>query len=99
MLILICVVTVTIGFFTAYVVSLYSLAVYIDPEEVDTLLAGASRRKRKFLRKLAIFAGGTAAALTILPALENNYLKAFTPGGAGPEIHSEFEISRHEKLP
>ena len=53
MLILICVLTVTVGFFTAYVVSLYSLAVYIDPEEVDTLLAGASRRKRKFLRKLA----------------------------------------------
>ena len=50
---LICVVTVTVGFFTAYVVSLYSLAVYIDPEEVDTLLAGASRRKREFLRKLA----------------------------------------------
>jgi len=44
---------VTVGFFTAYVVSLYSLAVYIDPEEVDTLLAGASRRKREFLRKLA----------------------------------------------
>lgn len=46
--------------------------------------------RRKFLRKLAIFAGGTAAALTILPALENNYLKAFTPDGAGAEIHSEF---------
>jgi CBS domain containing-hemolysin-like protein len=53
MLILLCVVIVTVGFFTAYVVSLYSLAVYIDPEEVDTLLAGASRRKREFLRKLA----------------------------------------------
>jgi len=53
MLILLCVAIVTAGFLTAYVVSLYSLAVYIDPEEVDTLLAGASRRKREFLRKLA----------------------------------------------
>jgi putative hemolysin len=31
---------------------LYSLAVYIDPEEVNTLVSGASRRRQRFLRRL-----------------------------------------------
>jgi CBS domain containing-hemolysin-like protein len=38
---------------TAYIVSLYSLAVYIDPEEVETLFPDISRRQRDFLRRLA----------------------------------------------
>jgi len=32
--------------------------------------------RREFIKKLAVFAGGTAAALTLLPFLENNYAQA-----------------------
>jgi len=41
------------GFFSAYVVSLYALAVYIDPDEIDKLLPGMSGRRRSLLMKLA----------------------------------------------
>ncbi len=41
------------GFFSAYVVSLYALAVYIDPDEVGKLLPRMSRRRRSLLMKLA----------------------------------------------
>ena len=44
---------VTIWFyFTAYLVSLYALAVYIDPEEVETIVPKANRRQRDFLVRL-----------------------------------------------
>jgi len=46
--------SVIIGaYLTAYVVSLYSLAVYIDPEEVESLFPGLSRRRKDLLAKLA----------------------------------------------
>ena len=32
--------------------------------------------RREFIKKLAVFAGGTAAAMTLLPLLENNYVQA-----------------------
>ncbi len=35
-----------------YVISLYSLAVYIDPDEVESLFPNISRRQRDFLKKL-----------------------------------------------
>jgi putative hemolysin len=38
---------------SAYIVSLYALAVYIDPDEVRTLIPGASRKHRALLMKLA----------------------------------------------
>lgn len=38
---------------TAYLVSLYSMAVYIDPDEVETLFPGISPARRGFLMKLA----------------------------------------------
>jgi CBS domain containing-hemolysin-like protein len=41
------------SYLSAYVVSLYSLAVYLDPEEVGTLLPHISRRRRQFIIKLA----------------------------------------------
>jgi len=41
------------GFFSAYVVSLYALAVFIDPDEVGKLLPRMSRRRRSLLTKLA----------------------------------------------
>jgi hypothetical protein len=44
---------VVVAFLTAHIVSLYSLAVYIDPEEVESLFAGISRRRRMLLKKLA----------------------------------------------
>ena len=43
-----------IGFYiSAYIVSLYSLAVYIDPDDVVTLFPNISRRQREALKKLA----------------------------------------------
>ncbi|MCM2272745.1 MAG: hemolysin family protein [candidate division Zixibacteria bacterium] len=41
------------SYLSAYVVTLYSLAVYLDPEEVETLLPHISRRRRQFIIKLA----------------------------------------------
>lgn len=37
----------------AYIVSLYSLAVYIDPDDIESLLSDVSKIKRDFLRRLA----------------------------------------------
>ncbi len=51
-------------------------------QQIDHLYSefrrGASNR-RDFLRRLTVFAGGTAAALALLPELEANYLKASPP--------------------
>ena len=41
------------GFVTSYLVSLYSLAVYIDPDEVESLFPKSSKRRQTFLKKLA----------------------------------------------
>lgn len=45
-------IVVIIAYATAYVVSLYSLAVYIDPDEAETLFPNISPARRSFLVKL-----------------------------------------------
>ncbi|MBI5266298.1 MAG: HlyC/CorC family transporter [candidate division Zixibacteria bacterium] len=40
------------GYISAYIVSLYSLAMYIDPEEVENLFPNLSRRRRELFLKL-----------------------------------------------
>ena len=37
----------------AYMVSMYSLAVYIDPDDIESLLPNVSEMKKKFLKRLA----------------------------------------------
>lgn len=44
---------VIVVYVTAYLVSLYSMAVYIDPDEVETLFPSISPPRRGFLMKLA----------------------------------------------
>ena len=44
---------IIILYFVAYIVSLYSLAVYIDPDDIESLLSEVSKMKRDFLRRLA----------------------------------------------
>ncbi len=46
-------VIIAVTYLTAYVVSLYSLAVYIDPEELESLFPEVSRRRKDLLMKLA----------------------------------------------
>jgi CBS domain containing-hemolysin-like protein len=46
-------VVVIAAYVSAYIVSLYSLAVYIDPDEVETLFPNISASRRRFLAKLA----------------------------------------------
>ncbi len=46
-------VVVIIAHATAYIVSLYSLAVYLDPDEIETLFPNISAARRRFLVKLA----------------------------------------------
>jgi len=41
------------GYVTGYIISLYSLAVYIDPDEVESLYPNISKSRRDFLKKLA----------------------------------------------
>ncbi|HUV31040.1 MAG TPA: hemolysin family protein [Acidobacteriota bacterium] len=52
-LVLLSIVLVIGLYVSAYLVSLYSLAVYIDPEKVESLFAGQSRRRQRLLKKLA----------------------------------------------
>ncbi|MEA3297279.1 MAG: hemolysin family protein [candidate division Zixibacteria bacterium] len=42
------------GYLTGYLVSLYSLAVYVNPDEVKTLFDGITASRRSFLSKLAL---------------------------------------------
>jgi CBS domain containing-hemolysin-like protein len=42
-----------LGYATSYLVALFASAVYVDPDEIDTLLPSASRARRGFLLKLA----------------------------------------------
>ena len=44
---------VIVGYSTAYIVSLFSLAVYIDPDEVEELYPGLSPSRRRFVARLA----------------------------------------------
>ena len=46
--------------------------------------------RREFLKKLAILAGGTAAAHALLPLLENNYAKAEVIPKDDPRIHTAY---------
>jgi carboxymethylenebutenolidase len=46
--------------------------------------------RREFLKRLALFAGGTAAAMSILPSLKNNYAKAAVTSWVEPDVHAEF---------
>jgi len=47
------IVVLVVGFTSSNIVSLYSLAVYIDPDEVRTLMPGASKKRRAMLERLA----------------------------------------------
>ncbi len=46
--------------------------------------------RRDFLRKLALYTGSTAAALTMLPILENNYVKAEVPRESEEGLVTEY---------
>jgi carboxymethylenebutenolidase len=46
--------------------------------------------RRSFLKKLAMFAGSTAAALALLPVLEENNLKAAASFQTDPDLVTEF---------
>jgi carboxymethylenebutenolidase len=46
--------------------------------------------RRDFLKKLTWYAGGTAAALTLLPVLEDNYAKAAMPPESDEGLVTEF---------
>jgi len=50
--ILILILVIAWSYFSAYVVSLYALAVYIDPEDIADLIPDASERHRKTLTRL-----------------------------------------------
>lgn len=46
--------------------------------------------RREFLKKLVVLAGGTAAAITLLPLIENNYVKAEIVPKDDPRLHTEY---------
>ena len=50
--ILILILVIAWCYFSAYVVSLYALAVYIDPEDIAELIPDASERHRQTLTRL-----------------------------------------------
>ena len=53
MLELIGILIIILCYFTAYLISLYSWAVYIDPDEVDQIEPGKTSRQLKFILRLA----------------------------------------------
>jgi carboxymethylenebutenolidase len=62
-------------------------------KKITTLYADYKQgrtNRRDFVRKLAIVAGGSAAAMALLPVLEGNSLKASKTIQDNPEIMSEF---------
>ena len=52
--------------------------------------AKGSMDRREFLKKLAVFAGGTAAASALLPQLERNYAMAEVVAEDDPRLHTEY---------
>jgi len=46
--------------------------------------------RREFLKKLAKLVGGTAAAITLLPLIENNHARAQVVPEDDPRIHTEY---------
>jgi len=63
----------------------------MDKEILDLYddYAGGNLDRRGFLKHLAVLAGGTAAACTLLPLLENNYLRAQMVPGDDPRLFVE----------
>ena len=51
--------------------------------------AHGSLDRSEFLKKLAVFAGGTAAAITLLPLIENKYAQAQVVPKDDPRLHVE----------
>ncbi len=41
------------GYFSAYIISLYALAVYIDPDDIEVLLPASSKYRKKILLKMS----------------------------------------------
>jgi len=63
----------------------------MDKEILDLYgdYAGGKLDRRGFLKRLAVMAGGTAAACTLLPLLEDNYLQAQVVAKDDPRLHVE----------
>jgi len=52
-MLVICVITMFFALWTGYMISVYSLAVYIDPDKVQNLKPGVSARRQRILSRLA----------------------------------------------
>jgi carboxymethylenebutenolidase len=64
----------------------------MDQEIIDLYekYADGSLNRREFLKKLTVLAGGTAAAVTLLPFIENNHARAQVVPEDDPRIHTEY---------
>lgn len=64
----------------------------VDTKIIDLYneYTGRLLTRRVFLKKLSILAGGTAAALALLPLLENNHAKAEMVPVNDPRLHTEY---------
>ncbi len=70
---LVCIAVIFIGYLTAYITSLYSLAVYIDPDDVEQLFPNVSARRRAQLEKLA----GDPLAFVQVAAIYKSFVLIF----------------------
>ena len=63
----------------------------MDPKIIDLYeeYTNGVLNRREFLKKLAKLAGGTAAALVLLPLIENNYARAQVVSRDDPRLHVE----------
>ncbi|UCE25314.1 MAG: HlyC/CorC family transporter [Candidatus Zixiibacteriota bacterium] len=72
---LIGVVVIAIGYASGYIVSLYASAVYIDPDEIESLLPSASASNRAFLLRLA---GDPRALVQVAEVYKSMWLLVIT---------------------
>jgi CBS domain containing-hemolysin-like protein len=78
---------IIVGYFLTYIVSLYSLAVYVDPDEIESLIPSAGKTRRILLEKMAgdprafmqiadLFKSFALIIITIFGVLVSNKLAA-----------------------
>ncbi|NOY88673.1 MAG: HlyC/CorC family transporter [FCB group bacterium] len=53
MIILLLLIIIFFGYLSGYIVSLYALAVYVDPDEIDNIVPEVSATQKAFLKKIA----------------------------------------------
>lgn len=92
---LLLVLVILAGYFVAYIVSLFSLAVYIDPDDIEKSFPGVSARRRKFMQKLV----GDPRAFVQVAAICKSFVLIFISVAADRLMYDLADAYGVEDLP